>query len=356
MREVLRVPGLVQEHAVVVLTAGGQDHEIDLVRDAHGSTEGARRLELADLGVEVHVGLGVEIDAHAGQGAAQRRDERLAFEDAVEALGAPQRGEVGEVELREGHAEAFADEAVHDPLVEAVGVGEKPLEFGAEVVVVEAAYRAVELLVVGIAKLQREVVTAPPERVEQRVEVLRRGREARRLDAGAARPVGLVGLDHARLAQPEGLTVDGDRGLALGVGDLVAEVLGLLAHEAVHSEGQQVGEAQLFVVGRGGVQLLEAVDGLPGEELRVAVVHGGGIAPGLAPGEVLVVLEVERADELLGAPAVPLQIEVAHGVTPFRGPGAWPDGPRPTLPAVGGPNTPWGRRPGGRSPRPLTVA
>ena len=228
-------------------------------------------------------------------------------------------GEVGEVELRERDAEALAHQAVHDALVEAVGVGEETLELGAKVVVVEPADRAVELLVVRVAELEREVVAAPPERVEQRVEVLRGGGEARRLDARAARPVRLVALHHARLAQADGLAVDGDGGLALGVGDLVAEVLGLLAHEAVDGEGEQVGEAQLLVVDGGRVQLLEAVDGLAREQLRVAVVDRGGVAARLAPGEVLVVLEVERADELFGAPAVPLQVEVAHGRTPFAG-------------------------------------
>ena len=152
-------------------------------------------------------------------------------------------------------------------------------------------------------------MTAPPQRVEQRVEALGGGGEARRLDAGAARPVRLVALDHAGLAQADGLAVDRDRGLALGVGDLVAEVLGLLAHEAVDGEGEQVGEAQLLVVDGHGVELLEAVDGLAREQLRVAVVDGGGVAARLAAGEVLVVLEVERADELLGAPTVLLQVE-----------------------------------------------
>ena len=73
VREVLGVPGLVQQRAVVVLAAVRQHDEVDLVRDAHRRAEGARRLELADLGVEVHVGLRVEVDAHAGQRAAQRR-------------------------------------------------------------------------------------------------------------------------------------------------------------------------------------------------------------------------------------------------------------------------------------------
>ena len=59
-----------------------------------------------------------------------------------------------------------------------------------------------------------------------------------------------------------------------------------------------------------------------GEQLRIAVVDGRGVAARLAAGEVLVVLEVERADELLRAPAVTLQIEVVHGMTPFEGPRA----------------------------------
>ena len=152
VREVLRVPGLVQQHAVVVLPAVRQHDEVDLVRYAHGRAEGARRLELADLGVEVHVGLGVEVDAQPGERAPQRRDERVALEDGVEALGAPQAGQVGEVELRERDAEALAHQAVHDALVETLGVGEEPLELGAQVVVVETADRAVQLLVVRVAE------------------------------------------------------------------------------------------------------------------------------------------------------------------------------------------------------------
>ena len=179
---------------------------------------------------------------------------------------------------RERDAEALAHQAVHDALVQALGVGEEALELRAQVVVVEAADRAVQLLVVRVAQLERQVVTAPPLRVEQRVEVLGGGGQARLLDARAARPVRLVALRHARLAQPDGLAVHGDGGLGLGVGDLVAEVLGLLAHEAVDGEGEQVGEAQLLVVDGRGVELLEPVDGLAREQLGIAVVDGRRLA------------------------------------------------------------------------------
>ena len=64
----------------------------------------------------------------------------------------------------------------------------------------------------------------------------------------AARPVRLVALHDARLSQADGLAVDRDGGLALGVGDVVAEVLGLLAQIAVDGEGEQVGEAPLGIV------------------------------------------------------------------------------------------------------------
>ena len=155
-------------------------------------------------------------------------------------------------------------------------------------------------------------MAAPPHGVEQRVEALGGGGQARRLDALAARPVGLVALHDARLPQADRLAVDRDGGLALGVGDLVAEVLGLLAEVAVDREREQEGEAPLRVVLWRPVQLLEPVDGLAREQLRVAVVDRRRVAAGLAAGEMLVVLEIERADELLGAPPVAFQVDVAH--------------------------------------------
>ena len=94
---------------------------------------------------------------------------------------------------------------------------------------------------------------------------------ARLLDARTTRPVRLVALNEARLPQPDRLAVDDDRGLALGVGDLVAEMLGLLAHEAVDGEREKVRESELVVVEFEGVQLLEPVDRLAREELGVAV-------------------------------------------------------------------------------------
>ena len=155
VREVLGVAGLVEQHAEVVLAALRQHAQVDLVRHAHRRAERARRLELADLGVEVDVGLRVEVDAHARQGAPQRREQRVGAEGVVEPLGAPQEREIGVAELRERDPQALADQPVHDALVQTLRVREERLELGAQVVVVEPLDRAVELLVVRIAQVDR---------------------------------------------------------------------------------------------------------------------------------------------------------------------------------------------------------
>jgi hypothetical protein len=67
VREVLGVPRLVQQRGVVVGAALRQHHEVDLVGHADGTAEGARRLELAHLGVEMDVGLRGEVDAEPGE-------------------------------------------------------------------------------------------------------------------------------------------------------------------------------------------------------------------------------------------------------------------------------------------------
>ena len=52
--------------------------------------------------------------------------------------------------------------------------------------------------------------------------------------------VGLVGLHDARLTQADALAVDLDLGAStLGVGDLVGDLLGLVAHEAVDAQVEQ---------------------------------------------------------------------------------------------------------------------
>ena len=151
-----------------------------------------------------------------------------------------------------------------------------------------------------------------PEPVQARVEDLLSGRQASVLDALATLAVSLVGLRDARLAQADDLAVDLDGRLTLGVGDLVGELLGLGAHEAVDHERQQIGRRAprlafvVLVVG------LELVDGLLGEQLWEAVVDGREVAHLFLAGEVLVVLEVEGADELLGPAAVLIYVDRCH--------------------------------------------
>lgn len=134
----------------------------------------------------------------------------------------------------------------------------------------------------GVAKFRGKVVTAAPEGVEERVEQLVRRREARLLDTSPARPVGLVRLRDPRLTKADALPVDTDGRGAFGVGDLVAQVLGLFTHEPVHGEGEEVRQATLVVVLGDRVHALKFIDGVLGEEFGVAVVHGGGVAGGFA--------------------------------------------------------------------------
>ena len=92
--EVLGVAALVQQSAVVVLAALGHDTQVDLVRHTHRRAEGARRLELARLGVDVHVVLSSQVDAHAGERGREGGQQALRGEHVVVPRRPPQVGQV----------------------------------------------------------------------------------------------------------------------------------------------------------------------------------------------------------------------------------------------------------------------
>ncbi len=313
MCEVLGVPRLVQQRRVVVLPAVRQDDQIDLVGYAYRRAERPRRLELADLGVEAHVGLRVEIDAQAREGVPERGHEAVCGEHVVEAGGTPQVGQIGVGELGERDTQALTGQTIHDALVEASRLAQKPLELGAQQTVVEALDLRVELHVVRVAELRGEIVAASPIALQQGIEMLLGGGQPGGLDTGPAGGVRLVALDDPGLAQADGVAVDLDLRRAFGVGDLVDEMLGLLAHEPVDGEGDEIREASLCLFFDGTlIQGLELVDGLAREQLGIEVVDAGRVAHGFAAREVLVVLAVEGADELLCSATVRLEVGHAH--------------------------------------------
>ena len=87
------------------------------------------------------------------------------------------------------------------------------------------------------------------------------------LDARPAAGVRLVALRDAGLTQTEGLAVDLDGRRALRVGDLVDELLGLLAHEAVDGERAEVGDAPpVLVFGGALTQGIQPFNGFAREE------------------------------------------------------------------------------------------
>ena len=103
------------------------------------------------------------------------------------------------------------------------------------------------------SRARRRARAAAPAAVVQRVEEVGGELDAGVVDAPPPRAVGLVGLHDARVAQADLLAVDRDLGARLGVGDLVGELLGLLAHEAVDAQVEQEREAAALVVAGGGV-------------------------------------------------------------------------------------------------------
>ena len=73
MREVLRVPGLVEERAPVVGAALRLDHEHDAIGNLDRHAERARRLVRAILEVELDVPLRAQVDAEVGERRLERR-------------------------------------------------------------------------------------------------------------------------------------------------------------------------------------------------------------------------------------------------------------------------------------------
>ena len=94
VREVLGVPGLVEEGAPVVRAADRLDHEHDLVRDLDRGAEGARGLRRPLLDVEMDVLLGAQIDPEVGQRRLQRRQHLVRREELVPDLCAEDAGNV----------------------------------------------------------------------------------------------------------------------------------------------------------------------------------------------------------------------------------------------------------------------
>jgi hypothetical protein len=121
VREVLRVPGLVEQRPPVVEAADRLDDEHHALRHLDRGAERARRLLRPLLDVEVDVLLRLEVDAEVGQRRAQRRDHPVAGELGVPLLGAEEPRRVPRLRLVEPDAGAYPEEAVGALLPDALG-------------------------------------------------------------------------------------------------------------------------------------------------------------------------------------------------------------------------------------------
>ena len=110
VREVQRVPELVQEGLPVGLAAVRTKYEVHLVRHAHGRAEGARALPLPLARVEAHASPRLRVDAHLAHLSPDRRLHLGGREVPVELARAEQCQRVGTRRLARMHAE----DALHE--------------------------------------------------------------------------------------------------------------------------------------------------------------------------------------------------------------------------------------------------
>ena len=127
VREVQRVPELVQEGVPVGLAAVRTQHEIDLFGHAHRRAEGARALPFALARVEDDAAVRLRIDAHLRDLAPDGRLHVARRKELVELTRAKERERVGARRLAQLHAEHALRDARRDVVPHRLRVAQERL-------------------------------------------------------------------------------------------------------------------------------------------------------------------------------------------------------------------------------------
>ena len=290
----LGVPGLVKQRAVVVLPALWQHDQQDAAGDADRCAERARPLAGAGLDVELHVALGIQVDAEAEKRRAQGRKRPLGGERGVELRRAPEPAEVGRSRIGERHPHPASQLCIDVAAIEVVRRGQEPAR-----VLVQGRRGEAEPLV----QLQHrrglqvvdEVAAADGDLLVEGIQPLRGDVAAGGVQPQPALAVGLVDQARAHLAVGHLGAVHRDDECRLGVGHLLAQVLDAVPHVGLAGEAVELGR---------GVACRERSGLRKRGQVGVALVHRRDLEGGLVPGRVQVVLLHRLGRHLLEPPAI----------------------------------------------------
>ncbi len=204
--EVLGVAGLVEERAPVVEAAHRLDHEHHLAGDLDRRAEGARRLQLAVLEVEVDVRLRAEVDPEPGQRRLERGQHLVGGEAGVPRGRAEHPRDVPALRLRETDPDGPCGTPVGGRLEQLLGVGEQRAALRSERVELEAE-APVEVEVVVGAEGAHSLLRARDALEVDRGEVLLGRLVPRELEPLALGAVGLVRDPGPQVAEADRLAV-----------------------------------------------------------------------------------------------------------------------------------------------------
>ncbi len=220
----LRVPGLVEERAPVVHTADRLDDEHDAVRHLDRRAEGAWRLLLTRLDVELDVLLRPDVDAELRQRRLERRQHRVGGELLVPLGCAEEPRDVPALCLVERDAEALSEQRLDRLLEQALRVGEDGAALVRQLVELEAE-AAVQLDGVGRAEILHRLQRDCRRLAVDRVHVLLGQLVPRLLERSPLVAVGLVRRRRTQHAEADLLAVHVRLDRRLERGDLLRVLL-----------------------------------------------------------------------------------------------------------------------------------
>ena len=305
---VLRVAGLVEEGTPVVDAADRLDHEHDTLWHLDRRAEGARRLLLPLLDVELDVLLRVEIDAEVGKRRLERGEHPVCWEGRVPLGRAEEPRHVPALRLREADANPLAEEPIGRLLEHRLRLLEECAGALGQLVELEPE-PSVELRVVRRAELAH-CGLLDADRVQlERQQVLLGQRVAGVLEPLALVAVGLVRDRRAEHPVGDLLAVDGHGQVGLDLSGPLLVLTGQVPEVALAREAPELADAAVSVHrGADPVGLVEI--GQLGE-LLVDRLELEGV---LQARVVEVVLLVDRGDEAVRLLAVVVQLRLGEDV------------------------------------------
>ena len=213
-----------EERAPVVHAADRLDDEHDAIRNLDRRAEGARRLLLACLDVELDVLLRADVDAEVVQRRLERRQHRVGGELLVPLGRAEEPRDVPALRLVERDAEALSQQRLDRLLEQALRVGEDGAALVGQLVELEAE-AAVQLDGVGRAEILHRLQRDCRRLAVDRVHVLLGQLVPRLLERSPLVAVGLVRHRRTQHAEADLLAVHVRLDRRLERGDLLRVLL-----------------------------------------------------------------------------------------------------------------------------------